>query len=50
MGRNKRRDSSNPIVFLDISVSGTPVGRILLELFKADVPKVRHAYQAELRC
>ena len=40
MGRNKRRDASNPVVFLDVATDGAPVGRILLELFKADVPRV----------
>ena len=39
--KNQRRDQSNPLVFLDITVSGQPVGRILLELFAADVPRVR---------
>ena len=40
MGRNKRRDAVNPIVFLDVAISGAPVGRVLIELFKSDLPKV----------
>ena len=30
----------NPVVFFDISVGGTPSGRIRLELFKDKCPKV----------
>ena len=38
--KNQRKNPSNPLVFLDITVSSQPVGRILLELFADDVPKV----------
>lgn len=31
----------NPVVFLDISIGGSPSGRIRLELFKNICPKVR---------
>ena len=50
MGRNKRKDPSNPVVFLDVQVAGTPVGRILLELFKADVPRVSPSQASNARC
>lgn len=30
----------NPVVFLDISIGGSPSGRIRLELFKNICPKV----------
>ena len=30
----------NPVVFFDISIGGTPSGRIRFELFKKQCPKV----------
>ena len=41
MSKPSRRNPDNPLVFLDITVGGEPVGRIVLELFKDVVPKVR---------
>jgi hypothetical protein len=32
--------SGNPNVFFDISIGGSPAGRIVMELFKDQVPKV----------
>jgi peptidylprolyl isomerase len=32
---------SNPHVFFDISIGGSPAGRVVMELFKDQVPKVR---------
>ena len=29
----------NPVVFLDVSIGGVPVGRLRLELFKKDCPR-----------
>lgn len=39
--KNKRRDPSNPIVFLDVTIGGAPAGKIVFELFKNVVPKVQ---------
>jgi hypothetical protein len=32
---------SNPNVFFDVSIGGSPAGRIVMELFADQVPKVR---------
>lgn len=32
---------SNPNVFFDVSIGGAPAGRIIMELFADQVPKVR---------
>lgn len=46
MGKASRRNPENPLVFLDITVGGEPLGRIVLELFKDVVPKVRFVGQS----
>jgi len=38
--RRQRRDASNPLVYLDITIGGEEAGRIVLELYKDVVPKV----------
>eukprot|EP01110_Echinostelium_bisporum_P002612 TRINITY_DN163_c0_g1_i1.p2 TRINITY_DN163_c0_g1~~TRINITY_DN163_c0_g1_i1.p2 ORF type:complete len:172 (+),score=108.41 TRINITY_DN163_c0_g1_i1:14-529(+) len=37
---------SNPNVFFDIEIDGTPAGRITFELFAADVPKTAENFRA----
>jgi hypothetical protein len=32
---------SNPKVFFDVTIGGSPAGRIVMELFADQVPKVR---------
>jgi hypothetical protein len=39
--KNKRRDPENPLVYFDVSIGGHPSGKIVFELFKDVVPKVR---------
>jgi peptidyl-prolyl isomerase D len=39
--KRQRRDTSNPLVFLDITIDGEEAGRIVLELYKDVVPKVK---------
>lgn len=40
MVKRQRREENNPLVFLDISIGGEDIGRIVIELFKDVVPKV----------
>lgn len=35
----------NPIVFLDLTISGEPVGRIVIELFKSVAPKTAENFR-----
>jgi peptidylprolyl isomerase len=37
---------SNPRVFFDVTIGGSPAGRIVMELFADQVPKVSTAYPA----
>jgi peptidyl-prolyl isomerase H (cyclophilin H) len=37
---NTSKTNNNPIVFFDISIGGTPAGRIKMELFSDVCPKV----------
>ena len=39
--KNKRRDPENPLVYFDVSIGGQSAGKIVFELFKDVVPKVR---------
>jgi hypothetical protein len=36
-----RRSESNPLVFLDVTRNGALLGKLVIELFKDVVPKVR---------
>ena len=36
-----RRSVGNPLVYLDLSINGEAVGRVIIELFKDVAPKVR---------
>jgi hypothetical protein len=38
--------SINPRVFFDLSVEGKPLGRIIMELFKDDVPETVENFRA----
>ncbi|KAI5179721.1 hypothetical protein NEOKW01_0184 [Nematocida sp. AWRm80] len=40
------RNSSNPVVYLDITIGRSPIGRIELELFKDTVPKTAENFRS----
>ncbi|KAG2493946.1 hypothetical protein HYH03_007876 [Edaphochlamys debaryana] len=42
----KKRDPANPVVFLDITVGGEAIGRVLLELYADVVPKTAENFRA----
>jgi len=44
--RRQRRDASNPLVYLDITIGGEEAGRIVLELYKDVVPKTAENFRA----
>ncbi len=39
--KNARRNADNPLIYFDVSIGGQPAGKIVFELFKDVVPKVR---------
>lgn len=39
--KNERRNADNPLIYFDVSIGGQPAGKIVFELFKDVVPKVR---------
>nr|KAG5691519.1 hypothetical protein BaRGS_017732 [Batillaria attramentaria] len=43
--QQKTEDPNNPIVFFDIAIGNTEVGRIKFELFANDVPKTAENFR-----
>lgn len=51
MVKRQRRNTDNPLVFLDITIGGEKIGRIVLELYNDVVPKVSSfIMHAHLNC
>ncbi|GIL55522.1 hypothetical protein Vafri_11086 [Volvox africanus] len=42
----QKRDPGNPVVYLDITIGGESVGRVILELYKDVVPKTAENFRA----
>ena len=43
--QSQLRNPENPVVFFDIKVGGTEIGRILLELYADEVPRTAENFR-----